>query len=131
MSEQEQVPVRRWTVESTDVSGVPGISKPPALAFELSEDRSVLRATGPGGSIVITPLSDDAETSHLVLTNDLTGEVWAELVLRYNAAPSLGAEYNNALQYTCDIACALYWSMWRMQRYREHQRGYDANGAPV
>lgn len=97
-------------MKSVDTSGT---GRAPFIEFEMGDDNTRITANPPGGSIAITAIANDADLSRVVLTNALTQEVFADIDVRYTPAPNIDATAN-----VCEIAAALYWSMWRMQQVK-------------
>jgi hypothetical protein len=104
-----------WTMESMDISGV---GRAPFITFTLSEDKRMVRASPPGGYILITAMRADGSLSRIELTNALTGEKFSDVDSRHVVAPSVGEDWNEPLHHATEIAAALYWSMWRMQQLK-------------
>lgn len=110
-----------WTLDSHDVSWLP---QAPSITFRLSEDLSTITATPPGGILKLTAEKGDA--SRIVLTNAETGEVYADILSEHVLAASLGDAWNTVTQHACEVAAALYWSMWRRQQIRKMRPDEDA-----
>lgn len=106
-------------MQSMDISGV---GKAPDVEFLFSEDNSVITAEPPGGHIRIEA-GGDAEgfRSRIVLTNAVTGAVYADIEARHRPLPDLPKEWSDPAQYAGELACSLYWSMWRMQQLKVMQ----------
>lgn len=105
--------VSEWTMDAHDVSAIP---LAPSITFRMSEDLGTITATPPGGTIVLSAGPQDV--SRIVLTNALTGEVFADILSTHVLAASLGDAWNTVTQHACEVAAALYWSMWRRQQIR-------------
>jgi hypothetical protein len=117
-----------WTLESMDISGV---GKAPSVCFTMASDGMSMSASPPGGHIHVEADSlrgDDEFRSRITLTNTLTGSVYADVVARHVSAGELPAEWNDATMYAGELACSLYWSMWRMQQLKAKAAGMEAVG---
>ena len=115
---------REFTLQSMDVSALP---QAPAVTFRFAEDNYSFEASPPGGHIHVSAVGARGDTSRIVLTNTLTDEVFADIQSQKRAAPSTGEQWENAACYAAELACALYWSMWRMQQIKAQA---TAAGAP-
>lgn len=103
----------KWTMESIDISRV---GRAPSITFTMSEDRTTVSASPPGGEIVIRAVNEDGKRSRITLINAETLEVFATIESFHVVAPSVGDDWNEPLHHATEIAAALYWSMWRMQQ---------------
>ncbi|HEY3499257.1 MAG TPA: hypothetical protein VGK73_31425 [Polyangiaceae bacterium] len=104
-----------WIFESTDIAGV---GRAPTIEYHWSEDNAYFEASPPGGHIRVEAKADNGKVARILLTNALTGEVFAGIDSRHTPAPSVGEDWNDAHVTACEIASALYWSMWRMQQVK-------------
>jgi hypothetical protein len=106
-----------WLMRSMDISGV---GKAPDVEFTFSDDNRVITAEPPGGHIRIEAGGGDTEgfRSRIVLTSMLTGSVYADIEARHSSLPDLPKEWEDPAQYAGELACSLYWSMWRMQQLK-------------
>ena len=110
-----------WTMQSMDISSV---GKAPDVEFAISDDRARMEASPPGGHIAVRAMErrgaaamhGEPFTYHVVLTNTITGSVYADVAVRHISAGELPEEWNSPTLYAGEIACSLYWSMWRMQQ---------------
>lgn len=114
-----------WTMDAHDVSGLP---LAPSVTFVLNEYGTGIVAEPPGGLIVLMLVG--GIESRIVLTNTETGEVFADVLSKHCTAPSLGDEWNTITQHACEVAAALYWSMWRRQQIRKREATSTPKGGP-
>lgn len=109
---------RTWLMQSMDISGV---GKAPDVEFTMDDDMMGMTASPPGARIQIEVASvrgDSEFQSRITLTNALTGSVYADVVAKHVTAGELPAEWNDEALYAGELACSLYWSMWRMQQLK-------------
>lgn len=104
-----------FTINSIDISGLP---QAPSVKFTFVDDDLVMEASPPGGHLRVESMSANGEVSRVVITNTLTNEVFADVVSHQHETPSVGEEWGNSALYAAELACALYWSMWRMQQVK-------------
>lgn len=106
---------RQFTIQSMDISSV---AQAPSVTFTFADDSYSFEASPPGGRLHVSAVDARGAVSRIVLTNTLTDEVFADVEARQHATPSIGDEWENSALYAAEIACALYWSMWRMQQLK-------------
>lgn len=104
-----------FTIQSMDISA---IEQAPHVTFTFVDGLYAFEASPPGGHIRVDCLREEGRVSRIVLTNTLTNEVFADVISHQQDAPSIGEDWANSTLYTAEIACALYWSMWRMQQFK-------------
>lgn len=104
-----------FTIQSMDISA---IEQAPHVTFTFVDGDYAFEASPPGGHIRVDCLSDEGRVSRIVLTNTLTNEVFADVISHQHDTPSIGEDWANSALDAAELACALYWSMWRMQQLK-------------
>lgn len=104
-----------FTIQSMDISA---IEQAPHVRFTFVDGDYAFEASPPGGHIRVDCLHEQGRVSRIVLTNTLTNEVFADVISHQQDTPSVGDDWTNSALYAAELACALYWSMWRMQQIK-------------
>lgn len=82
-----------------------------------------MTAEPPGAAIRIEAV-DCAKgfKSRIVLTDAQDGSVVADIDVRHLSSPGYPAQWGDPALYAGELACALYWSLWRMQQLKAQER---------
>jgi hypothetical protein len=93
-----------------------GVGQPPNVEFTMAEDRRSFAATPEGAKISVLAL--ESGRSRIILHDTERDMVTADIVLTHLPVPG-HPEWEDAALYAGEVACALYWSQWRMQQARK------------
>lgn len=102
-----------FVIESVSTEGV---GQPPNVEFTMAEDCRSFTAEPEGAKIYV--LAKEPMVSRIVLIDTTRDFISAEIEVRHHEVPG-HPQWNDPALYAGEVACALYWSQWRMQQARK------------
>ena len=115
-----------FTIESVSTDGV---DQPPNVEFVMAEHSRSFSATPDGARIEVfaepTPEGQTGRWSRIILIDTVRGFIAAEILVHHHEVPG-HPQWEDPALYAGETACALYWSMWRMQQVNARKAAQDA-----